>query len=365
MKSNNGVNLLNNTNEYENRKNRWICTTPNEISIFKKTMIAVSSAVFLALILLYFFREIFHYLYSELIISISSRNMEIANGISDILITEELLKVAVNIASILISIFAFTLSGLFFMFVMNGKEKDADSYISLKPRIPRNAVVLIIIGLGIVHFFSYVAAVFDITLGFFGIQKYTGNFYSFPYTAAGTIIYFFAVVVTPSIFEEILFRYLILNALHKYGNVFAIVVSSVLFGFIHASTNAFFFATALGMFSAYMTIKTKSIGFAVILHAAVNSVAFASEYLVGVLPQTDFYLANFIYIDIICAVSVITMFIFIKANKKIELPEHRNHVYIKRRTKILSFWNIISIVFFIVVILISLNDYYFQVNEFF
>ena len=346
-----------------NQKNRWICTTPNEISVFKKTMLAVSAMALLALFLLYFFSGVFQFLYTGLIISIGN-NREEAGRIADILITEELMILAKNVASICISIFSFVLSSLFFMFIMNGKPKGIDSHISLKPKLPKNSIVLIIVGLSIVHFFAYISAVFDITLGFFGIQKYVGAFHSFPQTTAGIIVYFFSVVITPALFEEFVFRYLMLNALRKYGNAFAIVVSSVLFGFIHASTNAFFFATALGLFSAYIAIKTKSIWFSVILHAVVNGVAMTMEYLGGTLSDYSFSIVNFVYLDFILAVSVISMIIFIKKNKKIELAEHKNYVHIKKRTKLLSFGNVISILFFVIVILISMTDYYFQFGEF-
>ena len=358
------MNLLNNTDA--NQKNRWICTTPKEISVFKKTMLAVSAMTLLALFLLYFFNDIFIFLYSELIIIISNSDKETVGRLPNLLITEELVMLARNIASILISAFSFILSSLFFMFIITGGEKDKDSYISLRPKLPKNTVILIFVGLSIVYFFTYISALFEGTLNFlFGIQKYGNNFYSFPQTVGGIIIYFISVVVTPALFEEFVFRYLALNALQKYGNAFAIVVSSVLFGFIHASTNAFFFATALGMFSAYIAIKTKSICFSVILHAVVNSTAMVMEYLGGALSEQAYYLFNLIYLDVILAVSVISIFVFIKKKKKIELMENKNHVYIKGRTKLLGFWNVLSIIFFLVVIWISISDYYFQVSDVF
>lgn len=339
-------------------KNRWICTTSTEINIFKKTMILISLTSLLALILLYFFSFIFHFFYSGLLTIISRDDVEFAVKMFDILFTEELLLMAENIASILISAFTFTLSCLFLMLTMNGNGKYIDSYVSLKPSLPKNSFILIIVGLSVVNFFSYVSSMLDGVLTYIGIFKYESVFYSFPQTAGGIIIYFLSIVVTPALFEEFAFRYLMLNALRRYGNVFAIVVSSVLFGFLHASTSAFFFATALGVFSAYMAIKTKSLWFSIILHAAVNSVSMAFEYLSGIFLEDTVNIMYFIYFEVILLISAIYMIAFLKKNKKIELPEHKSHIYIEKRTKALGFLNIASVVFFVAVIFISLLEYY-------
>ena len=340
-----------------NKKNRWICTTPNQIKLFKKTMLIVSATALLTLILLYFFGGTFRFLYADLIIDITDREAIIT--IKERMMKEELVMLANNIATMCISIFSVVLTALFFMFLTGGSEKNSDSYISLKPKFPKYTLILIVVGLSIVYFFAYLSDMFDETLRFvFGIEKYASAFYGFPRTPAGVIVYFISIVITPSLFEEFMFRYLMLNALQKYGNAFAIVVTSVLFGFIHGSTSAFFFATALGMFSAYIAIKTKSIWFSVVLHAAVNSVAMIMEYVGSRFSMNKSYFFNLVYIDFIFAISIIATFMFIKKNKKLELAEHKNHVHIKRRIKIFGFLNLISVLFFVIVILISAGDYY-------
>lgn len=341
--------MLNNIDA--NKNNRWVCTTPNEISDFKKIMLAVSAMALFTLFLLYFFSWIFQYLYTGLIVSIINSDSESASKMADMLITEELFMLVRNIASMCISIFSFTLSCLFFMFIINGRDKGVASYVSFKPKLPKNSIVLIIVGLSIVQLFAFMSGIFDYTLTLlFGIEKYANTFSTVPQTTTGIIVYFLSVVVTPSLLEEFAFRYLMLNSLLKYGNNFAIIVSSVLFGFIHASTSAFFFATALGMFSAYMAIRTKSLWFSIILHAAVNGASMSMEYVGNVLFETVFL--NFIF-----AVSMISIIVYIMKDKRIELTEHKNHVHIKKTTKLKGFWNIITILFFLIVIVISTNDY--------
>ncbi|MCL2639055.1 MAG: CPBP family intramembrane metalloprotease [Oscillospiraceae bacterium] len=80
------------------------------------------------------------------------------------------------------------------------------------------------------------------------------------------------VVIAP-IFEELLFRGIMYDALAPYGNGVAIVVTSLLFGMAHGSLNMLFYTTALGFALGYIRYATNSLFVVTILHALLNSVA--------------------------------------------------------------------------------------------
>lgn len=72
------------------------------------------------------------------------------------------------------------------------------------------------------------------------------------------------------IIEETLFRGLILKSLRRFGNVFALVASSVLFGIFHFNLIQLIPTIAIGMVLAYIAIKSESIIPCILAHAANN-----------------------------------------------------------------------------------------------
>ena len=72
------------------------------------------------------------------------------------------------------------------------------------------------------------------------------------------------------IFEEILFRKLLIDRTIKYGAKVSILLSALIFGLFHGNLNQFFYAFLLGGFFAYIYIKTGKIKYTIILHIIVN-----------------------------------------------------------------------------------------------
>jgi membrane protease YdiL (CAAX protease family) len=82
------------------------------------------------------------------------------------------------------------------------------------------------------------------------------------------------IVVAAPIFEELIFRGIILDGLLKrYSPVKAIIVSSALFGAVHLNPWQFVGAFILGIFIGWIYYKTKSITLAIAIHAFNNLTA--------------------------------------------------------------------------------------------
>ncbi|MCL1881003.1 MAG: CPBP family intramembrane metalloprotease [Oscillospiraceae bacterium] len=94
-----------------------------------------------------------------------------------------------------------------------------------------------------------------------------------PPNLASGIVLFIHMVFAAAIFEELLCRGILLNALKPYGNGFAIIVTGFLFGIMHGNFQQFTYTFVLGMVLAYITIQTGSILAATILHGVFNAVA--------------------------------------------------------------------------------------------
>ena len=72
------------------------------------------------------------------------------------------------------------------------------------------------------------------------------------------------------IFEEILFRKLLIDRTIKYGAKVSIILSAFIFALFHGNLNQFFYALLMGGFFAYVYIKTGRIIYTMILHGIIN-----------------------------------------------------------------------------------------------
>ena len=83
-------------------------------------------------------------------------------------------------------------------------------------------------------------------------------------------MFLYASFVGPVI-EELIYRGIVFRALRKYGKMFAIITSSILFGVMHGNLPQMAFATAIGFVLAYVT-EEYSIKWAILLHVINNFV---------------------------------------------------------------------------------------------
>lgn len=92
----------------------------------------------------------------------------------------------------------------------------------------------------------------------------------------------------PAILEEMIYRGYILRILSKYGNVFAVVVSSVLFALMHGNILQIPFAFIVGLTCGYIVIKTGRIWISMMIHFLNNFMSELLQY-VGLFSSTEEY----------------------------------------------------------------------------
>lgn len=78
------------------------------------------------------------------------------------------------------------------------------------------------------------------------------------------------VVILAPIIEEYLFRKLLLDRIHGYGEGIAIFVSGLTFGLTHGNFFQFFYAFGVGVVFAYVYLKTGMVRYTIILHMIIN-----------------------------------------------------------------------------------------------
>lgn len=155
--------------------------------------------------------------------------------------------------------------------------KNEDFYYSPKPEGKSNITFIInaclavfgtmLISTVITVLLTTLIAVSGIDLPDIGVPEET-------YRSLGDILMnnFYACLIAPVI-EEIIFRGYILNNLRRFGNVPAIILSSVLFALFHGNLYQFANPILAGMLFSFIVIRTNSIVPSIIAHMFNNTTA--------------------------------------------------------------------------------------------
>lgn len=84
-----------------------------------------------------------------------------------------------------------------------------------------------------------------------------------------SLIVVFVAIVGP-IFEELIFRGLLLKKLRVYGDKTAIIYNAIAFGLFHTNVSQILFAGVVGAVLAYVVVKSNNIKYSIIIHMSIN-----------------------------------------------------------------------------------------------
>lgn len=103
------------------------------------------------------------------------------------------------------------------------------------------------------------------------------------------LVIFYMVICAPFM-EEYIFRKLIVDRTVKYGQGAAVVISGLMFGLFHGNLNQFVYAFTLGMFLAFLYVKTGKLKITIALHMMINFMGGVVTTLLWELVDLDEYL---------------------------------------------------------------------------
>lgn len=207
-----------------------------------------------------------------------------------------------------------------------------DDVIKIKKTNVGDTVKFTIASMGFVFVFNLLLVLMNINLNLFGYENTTSD-YGEVNGLWGNIIYFIAIAIVPPIIEEFIFRGAILGSLRKHGDAFAIIVSAVLFGFMHGNFIQTPVTFLTGLILGYLTIKTNSIIPAMILHLVNNAWAVISEMLMNIISDENIFLLIdsgvsliLLTFGLICVVSLIkkhknNLFTFEKPDSELTMSQ--------------------------------------------
>ncbi len=94
------------------------------------------------------------------------------------------------------------------------------------------------------------------------------------------------VAVLAPVFEELVFRKLIIDRTRRYGEMTAILYSSLAFGLFHCNLYQIFYAFAIGIVLGYVYVRTGNVLLTIIIHLVVNA---TSSILAPLAPEVYKY----------------------------------------------------------------------------
>lgn len=137
-------------------------------------------------------------------------------------------------------------------------------------------------------------------------------------SALEIIVYFLSTAIVPAFSEEILFRGAILGTLRKYGDTFAIFVSSLLFALFHANFVQIPFAFVVGLVLAWSVVYTGSMLPAILIHAANNGFSVLSDIIYSNIDSINMSetMADALSILFVAFMAIICLIAVVKLSKK-------------------------------------------------
>ena len=128
------------------------------------------------------------------------------------------------------------------------------------------------------------------------------------FNSAGIATFIMMVIAAP-IFEELIYRGIILDGLLKrYSPFTAILVSSILFGLIHLNPWQFIAGFIVGLFAGWIYYRTRNLTLTIILHATINLIGYFQIVYKDVLDKYETMmglyggLKQYFFVIIACAV---------------------------------------------------------------
>lgn len=89
------------------------------------------------------------------------------------------------------------------------------------------------------------------------------------------------VCVLAPLFEELMFRRLLLDRLRPYGERFALIASALMFALIHGNFSQMFYAFGIGLVLGWLVLKTGCLWQSILIHAGINFIS------AGLLPLLE------------------------------------------------------------------------------
>lgn len=205
--------------------------------------------------------------------------------------------------------------------ILMKKHSGIQEPLIFERKVSRGTVALgVLSGVGLCMAANIVSSVFLAIASLFGFQL-TSPDVPMPDGIAGMFLSFVRVVVVAAMAEELALRGYIMGNLKKYGDAFAIGISSVVFALMHGNLVQAPFALIAGFAIGYFTVKTGTLWTGVAIHGLNNFISILVSYIMEYLGEDMGVLVYSLMIYGLSFVGIICALIFVINNKNNKLQK--------------------------------------------
>ena len=170
------------------------------------------------------------------------------------------------------------------------------------------------LGLGVSVLAAYATQYVQVSLQYFGIGI-TMPDYSIPVSIPGAVSYVISVVIAPAFIEEMVFHGIIMQSMRRFGDIFALVSSALIFGIFHLNLMQMPYCFIMGLCIGYLVMRSGSLWVGILIHLFNNGVVVAFEFLSPYMSNKVWYIANSAY-NLVCVIlSVIAIIVLLMKYK--------------------------------------------------
>jgi uncharacterized protein len=205
------------------------------------------------------------------------------------------------------------------------------------------------IGTGMIS--SLIYLIYSTIIKHYGITIPQPDF-TLPSQRGYLILFLMYVCLIGPILEEIIFRGFILKSMQKYGNLTAIIVTSILFSMFHLNLVQFINPVLMGIVLAFITIKSKSIFPAMIAHIFNNTISLIATGVVSLKIPLVQGLFGSVYL--VLGISALTLFVTLywkEFSQTIKEDTRILKIHEKIRYSFSGLWSLAYIAFYIIFII--------------
>lgn len=257
---------------------------------------------------------------------------------------------ALQVAQIILSILLFTLP---YIIIFKSFGVRIGDLMSFKLPDKKIALPLFFFGTAFCAFANVATSQASSIFESFGIN-YNVDFGEDPKGFFGFCLAFLSTVIVPALVEEFALRGMVLGSLRKYGDGFAVLVSSILFGLMHGNFEQMPFAFIIGIILGFITVKTGSLLVSMAIHGFNNFISVAFTYFLGSVSQSA---QNVIYSLVLMALmlaGIVSLLFFENQNEFFSLKPAETESKLSKKMK-WFFSSPVIIIFTVICILESVQ----------
>ena len=150
----------------------------------------------------------------------------------------------------------------------------------------------------------------------------------YPQGVFGFLLVLISTAIVPGLLEEFAFRGIVLGLLRPFGDAFAIIASSAVFGILHGNFEQMPFAFLVGLALGFIRVKSGSIAVCMAVHAANNLVAVITSY-AGGMSAAALNLVYTVYV-LLALIAAVLGIVLLKYKGEFSFPEVRRPIAAKK-----------------------------------